>query len=150
MTESHTDVDASSGAIELSDETIRYPTNHILSIIDTPDQLASATRDLKANGFLDSEVGVACGQDAAEALDASTGRTGVTDLVLRIAKRLGLPNEESEMKGRYEDALRDGHFVVSVLAPTDERKDLAAKVLAENGANYITFLGRFQFEVIRR
>jgi hypothetical protein len=148
MTDIHTDVDASSGAIELSDETIRYPTNHVLSILDDADQLAAATNALSASGFLDSEVTVACGRGAADALGANTGRTGLAHLVIRIAQYFGLPNEESEMKARYEDALRHGRFVVLVSAPTDERKKLASKVLAEHGAKYITFLGRFQFEVI--
>src|SRR3954464_3443825 len=148
MTDLHTHVDASSGDVELPDETIRYPTNHVLSILDDAPHLASAVKALSVNGFLDSEVTVACGRDAADALGASTGRTGIANFVIRVAQYFGLPNEESEMKGRYENALRDGRFVVLVSAPTDERKKLASRVLADHGATYITFLGRFQFEVI--
>ena len=122
----------------------------MLSIIDTREQLEAVTQALEASGFLDAEISVTCGQAAADALRVSTGRSGLTDLVIRVASRLGLQNEESETKDRYEQALRDDQFVVGVLASTDARKELAAQLLATRGAHFINYLGRFSIERLRR
>ncbi len=68
--------------------------------------------------------------------------------VIRIAERLGLSNDESEIKDRYEDALHAGNFVVSVYCPSDERKLLASRLLVEHDAHTVNFLGRFTIEII--
>jgi hypothetical protein len=39
---------------------------------------------------------------------------------------------------------------VSVLAPTEERKQLAARVLRDHGAHWVNFLGRFTIETLQR
>ncbi|MFL5575137.1 MAG: hypothetical protein ACJ79S_04085, partial [Gemmatimonadaceae bacterium] len=91
---------------------------------------------------------VSSGQAAAEALEESPGRAGLTGLLVRIAERFGVADGEMAMKDRYEQALREGRFVVSVLAPTEERKDLAARILRDRGAHWINFLGRFTIETM--
>jgi hypothetical protein len=50
----------------------------------------------------------------------------------------------------YEAALRDGDFVVSVAAGTDERKDVAARILLDHGAHFVNFLGRYTMAMIAR
>ena len=109
---------------------MQYPENHVVGVVDTPEQLRSAAKALTGGGFLTSELGVSCGTDAADALDATTGRTGIE-------------NDEMAVKERYEQALRDGHFVVAISAPTEERKALAAKILQEHGGHFVNFLGRY-------
>ena len=142
--------DASSDAAVQKELTVQYPVNEVLSIVDTRDQLEAVTKALEASGFLKTEITVACGQATADAVKASTGRSGLTDLVIRVATRLGLQNEETETKDRYEQALRDDQFVVGVLAPTDARKELAAQLLATHGAHFINYLGRFTIERLGR
>lgn len=129
---------------------VRYPTNHVLAIVGTPEQLASIVDALTGNGFLESEVGVGCGREAAERLRVATGRTGLAGLAIRLAERLGVANDEMMVKERYEQALRDGQYVVSVHTPTDERKQLAARILEEHGASFVNFLGRFSIETMDR
>ena len=133
-----------------TDTTVQYPEKEVLSIVDTREQLEAVTQALRASGFLDTEISVTCGQAAADTVRASTGRSGLTDLVIRVARRLGLQNEESETKDRYEQALRDDQFVVAVLAPTDARKELASQLLATHGAHFINYLGRFSIERLGR
>ena len=55
-----------------------------------------------------------------------------------------------ELKQHYEQALRVGGFVLAVLAPTEERKELAARLLREDGAVDVNFPGRFAMEPLRR
>jgi len=122
---------------------IRYPTDHVLGVLDAEAQLTSAIQALRSGGFLESELQVATGQAAADRLDASAGRGGLAGLAIRIAESLGIENDEMSLKSRYEEAMRDGHFVLAVAAPTKERKDLAAELLREHGAHTVASFGRF-------
>ena len=127
-------------------EAIRYPENHIVAIVDTPEAAAAAVEALTSGGFLESEVTLACGARAADRLQASSGRSGLIGHVIQIADHLGLRTEELEIRHQYEEALRDGRFLLAVLAPTEERKDRAAQILRDHGAHFITFKGRFTIE----
>lgn len=129
---------------------MRYPEGNVVGILDNLDQLESAIIALTGNGFLQSEIDVACGEAAAERLAANTGRSGLADLAMRIVTALGMPDDETIVKAGYEQALRDGHFVVLALAPTEERKELAAKLLAEHGGHSVNFLGRSTIEKMMR
>jgi hypothetical protein len=142
MTEPRTDRDASHESVGRTAEPFLYPENHVVAVLDTSEQLRSATTALTSAGFLATEVNVTSGRAAADALDASTGRTGLADLAIRVAERIGIANDEMAVKDRYEQALRDGRFVVSALAPTDERRTLAAQILRDHGGHFINFLGR--------
>ena len=127
---------------------IRYPTNTIVGVLDTQTQVDDATAALTAGGFLDSEIHVTSGVGAADALGATTARTGLADIATRIAGKLGIQDDEMESKAHYEQAMRDGRFVIRVAAPTDERKDRAADILRTHGAHSVSFLGRFTIEGI--
>ena len=133
---------------ELAPESLSYPTNHVVSIVDTPEQLRSAVDALTSSGFLDSEVNVTAGEGIADALSATTGRTGWADIAMRFTSRVGLPNDEMLMKRQYEDALRDGHYILLVFAATDDRKDSAARIIAEHGGHYVNYLGRFSIQAM--
>jgi len=131
-------------------EEIRYPTDHVVAIVDTPEQLEQAISALTGGGFLDSEIRVAHGPAAAARLEATTGRTGLVDRLLRFAERIGMPNDETAIKDRYEQALRDGQFVVLVRAPTEERKARAGEVLSSKGGHFVKYFGRFTIDPIAR
>jgi hypothetical protein len=147
MSEARTDRDSMQQPTDRSAEPIRYPVNHVVGILDTPKQVTSAVEALLRGGFLDSEVEVDCGGPAAaDRLRATTGRTGLLDAILRVAEALGVPHDETEVKHRYEQALRDGQFLVMVQALTDERKERAGQILREHGGHFINFLGRFARE----
>jgi hypothetical protein len=137
----------SSGGVETP---VSYPTNHVVGVVARPDDASAAWGALTSSGFLQSEVTVTSGPAAADALRASTGRTGLAHLAIRIAERFGVNDEEMEAKASYEQALRDGKLVVGVLAPTDERKELAARILREHGARPINFLGKLTIEPLER
>ena len=125
---------------------IRYPTNAVIGILDTTAALEGAVAALNGAGSWASEIEVAAGEMAADAIHTSTGRTGVAGLVVRVAQWLGVQDEEMEYKSHYEHALREGHFVVVVQAPTDGRKARATELLRACGAYSLSFHGRFMIE----
>ena len=146
MTDPRTDRDAENTSANQPSEPVRYPEHHLLAVIDTPEQVRAVLDGLTDADFSSSEVTVACGRAAAEALGASTGRTGLSRLAVRIAERSGIANDEMRMKDRYEQALRDGRFVLSVPASGDERKATAAQILRNGGGHFIHYLGSFTIE----
>lgn len=146
MSEPHADHDATHRFQDAPDAPIRYPTNHVVAVLDSEQQLTDAVEGLIGGGFIDTEVHVTCGTEAADRLKESTGRGGLAGLALRIADRLGIQDEEMEYKAHYAQAMRDGHFVLRVAAPTEERKARAAQILQERGAHSVSFLGRFSIE----
>jgi hypothetical protein len=124
-------------------EPIRYPTHNVVGVLDTVEQLVGAANDLTSGGFLESEINVARGQAAADRLDDATGRGGISNLAIRIAEKLGLQNEESEFKDHYEQAMRNGQFVIRVAAPSEERKDRATEILERHGAHSVAYFGKY-------
>ena len=126
-------------------ETVRYPTNHVVGVV-TSDEVAPVVGALTDAGFASSEIVIGCGAAAADNLRASTGHTGLTNLAIRIADRLGVRDEEMSIKDNYEKELRHGHVVVSVPAADVAQKKLAANVMREHGGHFINYLGRFTIE----
>jgi hypothetical protein len=127
---------------------VLYPTNHVLAVLNDREHADSAVADLKGGGFMESEIHVGTGVAAADDVGASPGRTGVAGLLLRFAERIGIADEELETKHRYEQAMRDNHFVVSVATPTEERKDRAAEILRKHGGHTVSFFGKHAIEYI--
>ncbi len=124
-----------------------YPVDCLLGVVDTPAQVKCAI-DTLSGPFLESEIEVSCGAAAAERLRGDTGRTGLMDKVIHIAQSIGITNDEMEVKGGYEKALREGHLVIRVLAPTDDRKALAVQALKSCGGHFINYFGKFTRERI--
>jgi hypothetical protein len=129
-------------------EPIRYPTNHVLAILDSRGLTTAAVTALEAGGFLDSEIQVGTGAAAADELEATTGRRGLASMLIRLAERIGATDEEMETKNRYEQAMREHRFVLAVAAPTAERKEEATRILREHGAHTMAFFGRHTIEYI--
>jgi hypothetical protein len=127
----------------------RYPSDNVVAVLNTADRARAVWTVLVHSGFLESEVLVSHGKSAADTLDATTGRGGLTGFAVRVAERFGVKDDEMELKKRYEQALREGSFVLAVLAPTEERKELAARLLREHGAQEVNFLGRFAIQPMR-
>lgn len=150
MPAGQSDQNSAEQAPQNNDESVQYPTNQVVAILDTQVQTACAVDALVNGGFLESEVELIRGSEEADRLAAGTGRRGLQDWFIRLTGSVGLKNAETEMKDRYEQALRDGHTVVAVLTPTEDRKDRAAQSLQECGGRFINFFGRLNVERIAR
>ena len=129
-----------------SPEKIRYPENRLLGILDTTQQVTKAVSALRSGGFFESEIEIVCGKEAGERLRATTGRDGLMNVAMRIVSSLGMPDDETQMKDRYADALVAGRFLVMVKIATDDRKAEATRILKTNGGQFINFLGKFVIE----
>ena len=142
MTESQHDRASSDARDELQNREVRYPENRVLGLVENPEQLASTVNALTSGGFLQSEIEVICGSAAAERLRENTGRTGLAHLAMRIGESIGMPNDETAIKNRYADALKQGKLLVAVLALSDDRKAEATRILQANGAVGVLFFGK--------
>ena len=127
---------------------LSYPTQHVVAVLDTADQVADAVKELVASGFLMSDVQVGCGTATADALAATTGRKGLAGLAVRIAEAIGYENFEMRVKAVVEQALRDGRYVALVAAPERGRKDLAVGILTSHGAHSVSYHDRLTVEAI--
>lgn len=130
----------------MSAQPVRYPTNNVIAVLESSDQVIATVEGLTGSGFLASEFDVRCGGAAAERLEQSPGRRGLLGLVISVAEKLGFSDEEMKQKDRYEEALRSGRYLVRVSAPSDERKDIASRILNDNGATEVNFFGPLTIE----
>jgi len=127
-------------------ELLQYPTHRVVGVLDTEEQTRDAVDALTSGGFLATEIGIGTGPDLADQLRQTTGRSGFADLAMRFNEALGLPNDEAEAKALYERAMRDGGYVIAVLAPTAERKERALEILSSHGAQDVGYFGRLVIE----
>ena len=99
---------------ERSQEPIRYPTNHVLAVLDTGEQVTATVAALTKRGFLESEVEVGTGAERADALHAATGHVGLTDLMIRLAQRY-MPGsrESSALKTSSSTSTRCSQVTIS-------------------------------------
>lgn len=146
MTESRFDEPTQAGGQD-DLEPVQYPTNHVVGVLDSSKQTECALDALVSGGFLESEVELIKPEEI-DRMTAGTGRRGIRDWFIRVTGSLGLKNAETEMKERYERELRKGGTLVAVLAPTEDRKDLAAQLLQQCGGHFINFFGRLNVERI--
>jgi hypothetical protein len=146
MTEPRSDRQSAPPSAGHHAEPSSYPVNSVVSIVDVPDRAVAAFHALTGGGFLESEITMTAGDGAADRLHETTGHSGLLGRVLQVANRLGVWDEELEQRHEYEAALRDGGIVITVLAPTEERKQRVARILRENGGRYIHFEGRYTIE----
>jgi hypothetical protein len=131
-----------------ADEPVSYPDQNVLAVFDGEAELAAAIKELTSTGVPDAQVNVACGTERADALRANTGRSGLAGLAIRIADQLGIQNVEMEAKERYEQAMRDGQYVLRVTAPSDEQKSRVVEILKRHGAHGISYFNQFTIERI--
>jgi hypothetical protein len=133
-----------------SEREMRYPENRVVAFIDTREQLESAVTALTSGGFLASEIEVIHGAAASEKLRESTGRSGLAHLAMRFAESIGLPNDETRIKNQYADGLARGQILVTVLAPSEDRRAAAGRILEEHGGTNVRFFGPYTIEHVKR
>ena len=131
-----------------ADAPVAYPANHVLGVVDTAAAVNAVRASLTNGGFLDSDIRVETGAERADTVDASTGRTGLAALLIRLAERIGATDEEMETKNVYEHAMRDGQFVVLIAADTPDRKERATQILREHAAHSVAYFGKHSIEHI--
>jgi hypothetical protein len=133
----------------LAEQERPYPERPVvIGVIGSGKQVGELAQALAAAGVPASDIDIAHGHAAAERL-RGTGRTGWAHLAARLTERLGIPNDEIALRNRYEEELRNGEFVVAVLAPDDARKDLVARLMSQHGGTFVNYFDRYTFQVMR-
>jgi hypothetical protein len=127
-----------------TDNFLTYPTNRVVAIVDTPDELRSAIAQLNQTGFEEDKIDVLCGQKGADRLDVTGEHHGFLARLYRFIEKFG--DMESENLREYEHELRGGHFLLAVEVPDDERRAQVVQILESHGGHRINFYGRWQVE----
>jgi len=146
MTEGRMDNTGAHARENAKDKEVRYPENRVVGLLATREQLESAVDALTSGGFLASEIEVIHGAAASEKLRQNTGRSGLADLAMRFAESIGMPNDETAIKNLYADGLGSGQLLLAVLAPTEERRRVAGRILEEHGGTEVRFFGQYTIE----
>ena len=146
MTEGHIENPAGDARENAKDKEVRYPENRVVGLLDTTEQLESAVEALTSGGFLPSEIECIHGAAASEKLRANTGRSGLAHLAMRLAESIGMPNDETAIKNQYADGLGNGQLLLAVLAPSEERRRVAVRILEKHGGTNVRFFGQYTIE----
>jgi len=87
---------------------LTYPTNKVLGILSTPEELQAAVTELNSNGFQKQQVQVLCGPKGAERLDTTGKHHGFLAQVYRFLEKFGVM--ESKHLSEYKAELLGGSF----------------------------------------
>lgn len=119
---------------QVDDKFYAYPSNKIVGVIDTPDDLQAVLVELKDARIDLGDIETLCGQPGIERLDRSGKRHGLVAQLIRLAQFMG---EEQTHLQRHEEELAAGHFLVSVVVGKDESvKGKVRDVLHAHGGHY--------------
>lgn len=146
MTEGRLESTGAHARDDVKNKEVRYPENHVVGLLDTTEQVEAAVNALTRGGFLASEIELMHGAAASEKLRQNTGRSGLAHLAMRFAESIGMPNDETAIKNQYADGLGRGQLLLAVLAPTEERRKVAGRILEEHGGTNIKFFGQYTIE----
>ena len=125
---------------------LTYPTDKIMGVLGTPEELRSTVSALNKAGFNKEQVQVLCGSKGAERLDATGEHHGFLAKAYRFVERFG--DMESRSLSEYKDELLDGHFLVSVDAPDEEDRTRVLDILKAHDAHRVNVFGKWTVEGI--
>lgn len=123
---------------------LTYPTNKVIGILSTPEELHAAVSELNNAGFQKEQVQVLCGEKGAERLDTTGERHGFLARVYRFIEKFG--DMESKHLSEYKSELLGGHFLLAVDAPEEDDRTRALNVLKAHGGRRINFFGKWTVE----
>ncbi len=116
-------------------DTLAFPDDTLVGIIDDPDAVEEAIGDLKDAGVPEDGMQVLCCEDGARRLDPSGKRHGGMERLRRIVQNFG--DEDRKHVRRQADEMRAGRFLISVLAEGEEERDRLTNILKERGGHFI-------------
>ncbi len=123
---------------------LTYPTNKVLGIVNTPEELRGAVTELNSAGFQNDQVQVLCGQQGAERLDTTGERHGFLARLYRFLEKFG--DMESKHLSQYKSELLDGHFLIAVDVADEGEQTRVLDVLKAHGGHRVNFFGQWTVE----
>ena len=129
---------------------IPYPTNRVVGTIADAAQARAAIDSLHDGGFTTEHIDVLHGPDALQRLDpAGTAHGFLAKFQRTLINTLAPAGESKHLRQHLDDVLA-GRYVIMVLAKEHDRRDRAAGILSQHGAEYIGFYGRWHWESLEQ
>ena len=94
------------------------------------------------------DIDVLHGPEDLNRLDPSGAKHGFLAQFQRTLIRLAGPAEESTYLQHHVEDVRAGRFVIMVLAKDEDRRELVANILNAHGAEFISFYGRWAWQLM--
>ena len=126
------------------DRFLPYPTDKVMGIVSTPDELYAAITELNAEGFKEPQVQVLCGSKGAARLDTTGERHGSLARLYRFVEKFG--DMESKLLSGYKSELLRGHFLLAVDVPDQDARTRVLNVLNAHGGHRVSFYGAWTIE----
>lgn len=125
--------------------TFRYPSDHLLAVVDSPDDAPAVARIAVAAGAAPNDVHVVAGADA----DAQLDLLGKDSRIQRalFAVRFMAADQEPDF-ALYLAALRDGRAVVAVRVKDPAIRSRVVERVRGTSAHFINVYGRLATEEI--
>jgi hypothetical protein len=127
--------------------TFRYPTDHLLAVLDHPVDGAVAVAAVVALGVAPADVEVLAGDGADDRLDL-LAKDSVIQRAMSAVRFMTM--DQAPDFALYLAALRDGRAVVAVHAPETALRGRVVERLEALGAHFLNFYGRVATEEITR
>ncbi len=125
----------------------RYPTDHLLGVVDRPEDGPAVVAALLALGVASTDVEVLAGDGADDRLDLLAKDSLVQKAMSAV--RFMTMDQQPDF-ALYLAALRDGRAVVAVHASDTALRGRVVERLKELGAHFLNFYGRVATEEITR
>jgi len=114
------------------------PLFKLMGIFEDSDASVAAAEDLKVNGFDPADIELFCGVPGAETFDFKGDEHGLAAKFLRKFRNITYDRIIME---RYQQALQDGHCVMTVHIHKTPRRDEAADIMHRYGAVQVDHFG---------
>ncbi len=123
------------------------PTNKVVTVIATRDEVDMAVKDLVAAGFGEDVIYIHHGEQGKNYIDADGSRHGFLSSVIRKYQRL--QGTEKRMLEDAEAGLEAGQYLIGVQTDGREEQQIAARdALTPFTKNNIYFCGRFTIMIL--
>lgn len=126
-----------------TDNFFHYPTNKLVGIVSTSEELQAAIVELNKGGFGEDEIDMLCGKEGADRLDVTGEQHGLVARLYRFIEKFG--DMESELR-EYRQELLSGHFLLAIDAADEDQKARALNILQSHGGRRVNFYGRWAVE----
>ena len=127
-------------------EFIPYPTNRVVGTIADGTSAHAAIDALLKAGVAREDIDLLHGDDDAQRLDATGEDHGFLAQFQRTLLRTAASVEEHKHLMHHIEDVREGRFVVMVLAKERSKREVAADILNAHGAEFIGFYGRWAWQ----
>jgi hypothetical protein len=119
-------------------DSLSFPDDTIVGILDEPDQAADAVEALIKDGVPEDDISVLCGKAGARRLDPQAKRHGLIGEIQRVVQHFG--DQEAYHVRRQATELENGNFLVAAPCEEEER-DRIANILRAHGGRFINHYG---------